>query len=109
MHLIQMADWPLRRVAVVREPELVLLRDVESVFSLAKRALSEGRRLSDLAEDLLSNEVLNYDAIYGGKSHWKLLSPIDVPGEPHRGRPPAGEGGAGPPAPPLGAGAHSVV
>src|SRR5206468_5805722 len=77
-------DWPLRRVAVVREPELVLLRDVDSVFSLAKRALSEGRRLSDVAEDLLSNEVLNYDAIYGGKSHWKLLSPIDVPGEPHR-------------------------
>src|SRR6478752_5216387 len=79
-----MADWPQRRVAVVREPELILLRDVDSVFSLAKRALSEGRTLSDVAGQLTSNEVLSYDAVYGGHSHWKLLAPIDVPGDHHR-------------------------
>ena len=84
MHLIQIANGTQRRVAVVREPELVLLREVDSVFSLAKRALSEGRSLSDVAGHLMSNEVLSYDAVYSGLSHWKLLAPIDVPGDPHR-------------------------
>jgi hypothetical protein len=79
-----MSDGTKRRVAVVREPELVLLREVDSVLSLAQRALSEGRRLSDVAELLMSTEVLSYDAVYGGQSHWKLLPPIDVPGDPHR-------------------------
>jgi len=71
-------------VALVREPNLALLREVDSVFALARRALSEGRRLSELAEQLLSNETLSYDAVYNGKSDWKLLAPIDCPREPQR-------------------------
>jgi hypothetical protein len=84
LHLVQIADRAQRRVAVVREPELVLLTDVDSNVSLAMRALSEGRSLSDVVEQLISDDVLNYDTIYNGRSEWKLLAPIDCPGDPHR-------------------------
>ena len=84
MHLVQIADRTQRRVAVVREPDLVMLRDVDSTFSLATRALSEGRSLSDMVEQLQSAEVLNYDTIYDGHSEWMLLPPIDCPGDPYR-------------------------
>lgn len=84
MHLVQIANRIQRRVALVREPNLTLLCEVDSVFALARRALSEGRRLSELAEQLMSDETLSYDAVYNGKSDWKLLAPIDCPGEPQR-------------------------
>lgn len=84
MHLVQIASGPQRRVALVREPELVLLHDADSVLSLARRALSEGRTLSDLVEHRMSNETLSYDGIYDGKSDWKLLAPIDAPGDAQR-------------------------
>ena len=82
--MVQIANGTQRRVAVVREPDLVLLRETDSVFALARRALSEGRRLSELAGELLSSEALNYDAIYDRNSKWKLLAPIDCLGEPQR-------------------------
>ena len=84
MRLVQIADQTRRRVAVVREPELVLLRDLHSIYVLAGKALSEGRTLSDVIEHLMSDEVLSYDDVYGGRSGWKLLAPIDCPGDPHR-------------------------
>ncbi len=84
MHLVQIAAPAQRRVALVREPSLVLLNEVDSVFALARRALSEGCRLSDLVRQLTSHEILSYDAIYSGQSEWKLLAPMDCPGEPQR-------------------------
>ncbi|MGA8110542.1 MAG: AraD1 family protein [Acidobacteriaceae bacterium] len=84
MHLVQIARGNERRVAVVREPQLALLRDVHSVLALAQRALAEGRPLTALAEGLLSAEALRYDDVYDGRSEWKLLAPIDVPGDPWR-------------------------
>lgn len=84
MHLVQVAHQTRRRVALVREPDLVLLREVDSVLALANKALSEGRRLSNVVEQLLSDEILSYDAVYDGQSEWKLLAPIDCPGEPQR-------------------------
>jgi hypothetical protein len=84
LHLVQIANHAQRRVAVVREPDLVLLRDADSVFTLAKRALAEGRMLSNVIEQMLSAEVLSYDAVYSDQSEWKLLAPIDCPGDPHR-------------------------
>lgn len=84
MHLVQIATRTLRRVALVREPDLVLLREADSVFALAGKALSEGRRLSDIVGRLLSDDILSYDAIYDGQSEWKLLAPIDYPGQPQR-------------------------
>lgn len=83
MHLVQIQNGSQRRVAVVREPDLVLLREVESTYGLAKRALSAGRRLSEIVEKLTSDEAVNYDTVYHGGSDWKLLAPIDCPGDPH--------------------------
>ena len=84
MHLVQISARDQRRVAFVREPDLVLLRDVDSVLALAQRSLSEGRLLSDLVEHLSSDQILSYDAIYEGNSEWTLLAPIDCPGDPQR-------------------------
>jgi hypothetical protein len=84
LRLVQIAAQSQRRVAVVREPELILLREVDSVLGLARRALSEARTLSNVVERLVADEILSYDDIYDGRSEWKLLAPIDYPGEPQR-------------------------
>jgi len=41
-------------------------------------------KLEERARVLANGEALNYDAVYAGDSEWKLLVPIDVPGEPSR-------------------------
>jgi len=84
VHLVQIANSSRRAVAAVREPDLVLLRDVDSVLALAKRAVHNGGNLTDAASALLSGETLRYDAVWNGESDWKLLAPIDWPGEPQR-------------------------
>jgi hypothetical protein len=84
LHLVQISDSEKRAVAMVQEPELVLLREVSSVFELAKRAISEGRQLSVLVEELLSPQRLSYDDVYSGNSSWKLLAPVDVPSDPQK-------------------------
>ena len=84
MHLVQIVRGDERRVAVVREPELVLIREATTVLALAQRALAEKRSLTELTRGLLSSELLSYDDVYAGQSAWKLLAPIDVPGHPQR-------------------------
>ncbi len=69
---------------MVREPDLVLLREADSVLALAQRALRSGATMTAMASDLLSGQTLTYDAVYSGDSEWKLLAPIDWPGEPQR-------------------------
>lgn len=84
VRLVQIANAGTRRVAIVQEPKLVLLRDVESVLTLARRALADGIALSSLSETLVSDESISYDEVYEGRSAWKLLAPVDCPGEPQR-------------------------
>lgn len=84
MHLVQIANASLRRVALVREPELLLLREVESVLELAQRSLERGESLTATADALLFGEAVSYDAVWEGRSDWRLLAPIDWPGQPHR-------------------------
>src|SRR5690349_19619961 len=84
MHLVQLQNQNQRRVSLVSEPDLLCLREVDSIFALAVRALSERRRLSELVDDLITEEALSYDAVFDGRSEWKLLPPIDCPGNPHR-------------------------
>ncbi len=84
MHLVQIQNRSERRVAVVRESDLLLISEVDSVFGLAKRALLEGRGLSELTTELETSDAISYDAVYDGQSDWKLLAPIDCPGDPHR-------------------------
>jgi hypothetical protein len=84
MHLVQIRNEAQRHVAVVREPNLLVLREADSVFALAEKALLEGCRLSELVENLITNEALSYEDVYQGRSEWKLMAPIDCPEKPHR-------------------------
>jgi hypothetical protein len=83
-HLVQIANGPTRRVALVEEPYLRCLLDVESVYALAQLSLRDGVKLGQLARTLAQGDLLDYNAIYAGTSEWHLLPPIDVPGNPSR-------------------------
>src|SRR5579871_43018 len=84
IHLVQISNGSSRRVAVVEEPHLRCLREVETVYELVHRCLSRSGQLSRQALGLADGEVLDYNAIYAGTSDWHLLAPIDVPGVPSK-------------------------
>jgi hypothetical protein len=81
VHLVQIGNGAARRVAVVEEPHLRCLVDVESVYGLAQLCLRDRVKLGEQASVLAQGELLDYDAIYAGTSEWRLLAPIDVPGD----------------------------
>lgn len=68
-----------RRVAVVKEPDLVLLEDVGSVYSLAIKALAAGKSLEEIIQLHLSGHKLDYNDVYGGRGEWKMLPSFDCP------------------------------
>ena len=84
VRLVQIANGSARRVALVAEPHLICLAGAESVYELASACMREGVSLSTRARELATGEELSYDDIYAGKSEWRLLPPIDVPGMPER-------------------------
>jgi hypothetical protein len=84
IHLVQLGNGSSRRVAVVEEPHLRCLTEVQSLYELVQRCLSCGQHLSEQALALANGDVLDYNAIYAGTSEWRLLVPIDVPGSPSR-------------------------
>jgi hypothetical protein len=90
LRLVQLIHPQLgRRVAVVEEPRLRLLRECESIYELAQSAIRSNQQLCVHIESLASDEAIAYDSVYGeqvGTSDaggWKLLPPIDHP-EPSR-------------------------
>jgi hypothetical protein len=84
MRFVQLSAGGERRLALVEEPKLRLLRDFYSLYTLAQAAIITGDKLTTLADQYLSDDVLDYEQIYEGLADWKLLSPIDHPGEPAR-------------------------
>jgi hypothetical protein len=82
--LVQIKKGNLRRVALVEEPNVRLLDACSSIYELALIAIGAGMKLSDLARQRARHETLDYDAIYGGRSEWRLLPAIDHPDEPSR-------------------------
>lgn len=84
MRLVQLRDGATRRIALVDEPRLRLLEGVTSVHQLALAAAAAGRSLTDELQRRLGRDTLDYDAIYDGRSPWRLLPPIDHPDEPAR-------------------------
>jgi hypothetical protein len=82
--LVQLRRDLERRVALVEEPRLLLLGAVESVYALAQAALRMGTSLAALARSQATDEALDYDAVYAGRSAWRLLVPFDYPDEPAR-------------------------
>ena len=75
--LVQLQNGDQRRVALVEEPRLRLLNRFSSIFDLADACCSEGQTLGLLIKAEVSSETLDYDLVYGGKSAWRLLAPID--------------------------------
>ena len=84
IHLVQIGNGTSRRVALVDEPHLRCLTEVESVYELAQLCLGNSVGIEVQALKLAHGEVLDYDAIYTSTSEWHLLAPIDVPGNPSR-------------------------
>ncbi len=72
-------------MALVDDPHLQLLDGVDSVYALAQAAIAQRTPLSALAQALATDTRLPYDPIYeGADAEWRLLPPIDHPGEPAR-------------------------
>src|SRR5690242_18085188 len=68
-----------RRIAVVEEPFLVIINNVDSVYNLALQAIDAGKKISALINENRSGEKIKYDDVYNGTSEWKLLPSFDNP------------------------------
>jgi hypothetical protein len=82
--LIQIQKGHGRRMALVEEPCLRLLSQFSSIHSLATSAMDEGVKLSEAAQRRATEEMLDYESVYNGRSEWRVLPPIDHPEEPAR-------------------------
>lgn len=82
IRLVQLRNASRRAVALVREPDLLLLKDVSSVYDLALMAMIGKHNFAGLILSNFSSTKLNYDNIYNGESEWKLLPSFDHPRSP---------------------------
>ncbi len=80
MRLVQLSHKKHgRKVAIVIEPKLIFIKNYTSIYELANDAIQKKVGLSALAQDYISVEKLDYDAIYNGESDWVLLPSFDHP------------------------------
>ena len=85
MRLVQLIHGDgRRRVAIVDEPRLNVLAGFDSVYSLVFAAIEAGCSTVCFAARQSVEMSLEYDPVYHGTSGWRLLPPIDHPGEPAR-------------------------
>jgi hypothetical protein len=82
--IVQLTNGAERRVALVDEPTLRLLEGVASTHALASIAIDTGKALSTLVQERATGPAIDYDEVYAGRASWRLLPPIDHPGEPAR-------------------------
>jgi hypothetical protein len=82
--LVQIRRGDARAVALCDEPRLHVLDGVVSVFDLAQAAIAAREPLVEIVRKQAVVERLDYDAVYAGRSEWRLLTPIDHPHEPAR-------------------------
>src|SRR3954466_10837791 len=82
VQLIHEADG--RLVAMVEEPSLRPLAKWRSIYELAQEAIRGGSKIADVVAAHTFLSPLEYDAVYDGRSPWRLLPPIDHPQEPGR-------------------------
>jgi hypothetical protein len=83
LQLVQLAhqSWG-RRIAVVQEPYLRLITGFDSIYSAAQAAIASQQKLHKLLTSQPPAESLDYDAVYHGRSLWKLLPSFDHPADP---------------------------
>ncbi len=82
--LIQLQRGNQRAIALVEEPKLRMLSRFDSVYTLAQAAIEAGGNLKQLLQQHLTEDRLDYNAIYEGRSDWKILVPIHHPVDPAR-------------------------
>jgi hypothetical protein len=82
MRLVQIQHPSQRRVALVDEPKLRLIGQFDFVHQLAMEAINKRSKLTWLIENNVTDETLDYDAVYNGASKWQLMVPLDHPGRP---------------------------
>ena len=75
--LVQLQRGNERRVALVDEPLLRLLKGVDTIHALATAAIANGTGLITWVKQASSSDTVEYDAVYRGESAWRLLTPID--------------------------------
>ncbi len=80
--LVQLKNNTRRAVALVEEPNLVLINNFASVYEMALKAIDTGIALKTLIAQNLSPNKINYDEVYNGKSEWQLLPAFDHPENP---------------------------
>jgi hypothetical protein len=68
-----------RCVALVQEPNLILLSNAISVYHLALEAIDSKIKLKEVIDLHLSDESLDYSSVYNGNSKWRLLPSFDHP------------------------------
>jgi hypothetical protein len=73
-----------RRVALVEEPHLRPLTRWRSVYALAQEAIRAQVQIAEIVTADSFLPPLDYDAVYGGRSPWRLLPPLDHPEEQAR-------------------------
>ena len=73
-----------RCVAVVEGNTCRLLDRCRSAYALAQWALATGGRLEEAVGELATAVTLDYDAVYAGRSEWRLLPAFDHPDAPGR-------------------------
>jgi hypothetical protein len=73
-----------RRTGVVNDGAIELLRGGESVYAFAQMALGGRSSFRAVVEGALTQETLNYDAVYSGASDWRILPAMDHPAEAAR-------------------------
>jgi hypothetical protein len=81
-HLVQLQHSSGRHIALVNEPDLLLINNFNSVYELVLKAIDTQTPVKDLINSNVSGTKLNYDEIYKGKSEWKLLPAFDHPENP---------------------------
>jgi hypothetical protein len=84
MRLLQLTGPQGRRLGVVDNEQVRLLRTYHSVHALASAALAASENLIRAAEQDLSSDALDYPEIYAGRSSWRILPSVDHPDEPAR-------------------------
>jgi hypothetical protein len=73
-----------RRIGVVNEGAIELLRGGDSIYAFAQLALDGRASLRTVIESSVTQESLDYDAIYSGASDWRILAAMDHPTEAAR-------------------------
>jgi hypothetical protein len=83
-HFVQIHDGSTRAVAAVDGRHLRLLHGADSVYEAVISAALTGVPLPDWLAASVTDQRVDYDEVYDGRSSWRLLPPIDHPTEPAR-------------------------